>query len=496
MDIITASTPMIITFSIYLIAMVTIGILAYYLTTNFNDYILGGRKIGSIVTALSAGASDMSAWLLLGLPGAFYLLGFSEVWIAVGLLVGAWCNWQFIAARLRIYTEIARNALTIPDYFTHRFNDSKRVLSIISSLVILLFFTIYCASGISAGAQIFHTTFGFSYLNALFLGASVTILYTFLGGFLAVSWTDAIQATLMLFALIVTPVLIIIYMGGFSEVSEIMYSNFPNHNNLMPTGGYIAIISSLGWGLGYFGQPHILSRFMAASSIPTINRAKKIGLTWMALCLVGAMAIGYLGLAYLTKNPQLAGSVVHNPERIFIQLSMVLFNPWMAGVILSAILAAVMSTLSSQLLICSSSLTQDFYKNFLRPSACQKELVLVSRFMVLMVAMIACILALNPNNSILSLVSYAWAGLGASFGPVILLSLTWKKMTRNGALAGMIVGAATVVIWKSFAWLGLYELIPAFIISILAIVIVSLLEKNPDPQLEKIFIESNQKFNE
>lgn len=487
MNTITPTLPMILTFSAYLVGMVLIGIIAYVTTKNFNDYILGGRKIGSFVTALSAGASDMSAWLLLGLPGAFYALGLSEVWIAVGLLIGAWCNWKFISRRLRVYTELAKNSLTLPDYFTHRFNDQKRILGIISAFVILIFFTIYCSSGISAGAQIFHTTFGFPYMTALLIGASVTIIYTFLGGFLAVSWTDTIQATLMLFALIVTPTLVIISLGGVPETLHVMRDNFPNHSNIWPTGGFIAIISAMGWGLGYLGQPHILSRFMAASNTQTLRRARTISITWMALCLVGAMSIGYFGAAYFNQNPQLTGSVVANNERVFIQLAMVLFNPWVSGIILSAILAAVMSTLSSQLLICSSALTQDFYKGFLRPTATQKELIIVGRLMVLAVAIIACLLATNPNSSILALVSYAWAGLGASFGPVILLSLVWKRMTLRGALAGIVVGAATVIIWKQYAWFNLYELIPAFIFSIIAIILVSLADREPDAEIQATF---------
>ncbi|WP_122762806.1 sodium:solute symporter family transporter [Salmonella enterica] len=441
------STPMLVTFCVYIFGMILIGFIAWRSTKNFDDYILGGRSLGPFVTALSAGASDMSGWLLMGLPGAIFLSGISESWIAIGLTLGAWINWKLVAGRLRVHTEFNNNALTLPDYFTGRFEDKSRVLRIISALVILLFFTIYCASGIVAGARLFESTFGMSYETALWAGAAATIIYTFIGGFLAVSWTDTVQASLMIFALILTPVMVIVGVGGFSESLEVIKQKSIENVDMLKGLNFVAIISLMGWGLGYFGQPHILARFMAADS-----------------------------------------------HHRFIELAQILFNPWIAGVLLSAILAAVMSTLSCQLLVCSSAITEDLYKAFLRKSASQQELVWVGRVMVLVVALIAIALAANPDNRVLGLVSYAWAGFGAAFGPVVLFSVMWSRMTRNGALAGMIIGAVTVIVWKQYGWLDLYEIIPGFIFGSLGIVIFSLLGKAPTAAMQERFAKADAHY--
>lgn len=405
----------------------------------------------------------MSGWLLMGLPGAIFLSGISESWIAIGLTLGAYLNWKIVAGRLRVQTEHHDNALTLPDFFSSRFEDGSRLLRVISALVILVFFTIYCASGVVAGARLFESTFGMSYETALWAGAAATIVYTFVGGFLAVSWTDTVQAGLMIFALILTPVMVIVAVGGLSDAMQVIVAKSTQNMDMLKNLNFVAIISLLGWGLGYFGQPHILARFMAADSHRSIRSARRIGMIWMILCLMGAVAVGFFGIAYFENHPEHAGEVTKNGERIFIELTRILFNPWIAGILLSAILAAVMSTLSCQLLVCSSALTEDLYKNFMRKGASQQELVWVGRVMVLLVAVIAIALAANPENRVLGLVSYAWAGFGAAFGPVVLLSLIWRRMTRNGALAGMIVGAATVLIWKQYAWLDLYEIIPGFL---------------------------------
>ncbi|MEI2605125.1 sodium/proline symporter PutP [Erwinia aphidicola] len=483
----TVSTPMMVTFCIYILGMVLIGFIAYRSTKNFDDYILGGRSLGSVVTALSAGASDMSGWLLMGLPGAIFLSGISESWIAIGLTIGAYLNWKIVAGRLRVQTEHHDNALTLPDYFSSRFEDKSKVLRVISALIILVFFTIYCASGVVAGARLFESTFGMSYETALWAGAAATIVYTFVGGFLAVSWTDTVQASLMIFALILTPVMVILAVGGLGDSLEVIRAKSVENLDMLKNLNFIAIVSLLGWGLGYFGQPHILARFMAADSHRSIRSARRIGMTWMILCLGGAVAVGFFGIAYFQNHPDQASGVSENGERIFIELTRILFNPWIAGILLSAILAAVMSTLSCQLLVCSSALTEDLYKNFLRKNATQRELVWVGRLMVLLVAVIAIALASDPNNRVLGLVSYAWAGFGAAFGPVVLLSLIWKRMTRNGALAGMIVGAATVLIWKQYAWFGLYEIIPGFLFACIAIVVFSLLGKGPSAAAQQRF---------
>ena len=472
------STPMLVTFLVYIFGMILIGFLAWRSTKNFDDYILGGRSLGPMVTALSAGASDMSGWLLMGLPGAIFISGISESWIAIGLTVGAWINWKLVAGRLRVHTEANNNALTLPDYFTGRFEDNSRVLRIISAVVILVFFTIYCASGIVAGARLFESTFGMSYETALWAGAAATILYTFVGGFLAVSWTDTIQAAMMCLALIIAPVAVMIDLGGFSATVEQVRSVDPTHLNMLQGQTFIGVISLLAWGLGYFGQPHILVRFMAAKNASVMPRACKISMIWLIFSLSGAVAAGFFGSAFFSAHPDLGKAVAENHERVFMILSTTLFNPWIGGILLSAILAAVMSTLSCQLLVCSSVLTEDFYRVFIRPNAAQKELVWIGRLTVVAVSVVAILIATDPNNLVLSLVSYAWGGFGASFGPIIILSLLWRGVTRNGALVGIIVGALTVLVWHQGAWWGMYEIIPGFVLSFIAIVVVSLLDPN------------------
>ena len=481
----TASTPLLITFGIYLAVMVGIGFVAWKRTRDFDDYILGGRSLGSYVTALSAGASDMSGWLLMGLPGALYLSGVSEAWIAIGLVLGAWANWKFVAGPLRVYTERTDNALTLPDYFTTRFATDGKVLRIASALVILVFFAIYAASGIVAGARLFESVFGLPYAQALWWGAAATIAYTLIGGFLAVSWTDTVQATLMIFALILTPVIVILSTGGFGDSVHAIEQVDAAKLDWFKGGdlGLVGIVSLLAWGLGYFGQPHLLARFMAADSLAVIPRARRIGMTWMILCLLGAMAAGFFGIAYFAAHPGEAGPVTANPERVFIQLANLLFNPWIAGVLLSAILAAVMSTLSCQLLVCASALTEDFYRGFIRPAAGERELVWIGRAAVLLVALVAIFIARDPDSRVLGLVSYAWAGFGAAFGPVVLFSLFWQRMTREGALAGIVVGALTVILWKQTGS-ALYEIVPGFIAASIAVVVVSRLSRAPSAEVQ------------
>ncbi|OOF42903.1 sodium/proline symporter PutP [Rodentibacter trehalosifermentans] len=459
-----------ITFGLYLLIILGIGLYAYRSTQNFDDYILGGRKMGSFVTAMSAGASDMSGWLLMGLPGAIFLSGLSEAWIAVGLTVGAFLNYKIVAGRLRIFTEKYSNALTLPEFFAQRFPRQKKALKIISSSIILFFFTIYCASGVVAGAKLFQSLLGLDYGTALWLGALATIAYTFIGGYLAVSWSDTIQATLMIFALLLAPVMVLINISWEeinmalaikSEATHIPYSNWL-HN----VSG-IGVISALAWGLGYFGQPHILARFMAADSVQALNKARRIGIAWMLLCLGGAVAVGYFGLAYFTHQAM----PLDNAEAVFIELSKVIFNPWIVGIVLSAILAAVMSTLSAQLLMCSAAITEDFYKGFFRKNASSKELVWIGRLMVLVISVVAIVIAQDPNSKVMGLVSYAWAGFGAAFGPVVILSLFNRNISSKAALWGMLSGAITVVIWSPLmTFLGwedlskLYEIIPGFLV--------------------------------
>lgn len=488
--------PTTITFIFYIVAMVCIGLYAYRATTDFSDYILGGRSLGSFVTALSAGASDMSGWLLMGLPGAIYLSGLSEAWIAVGLIIGAWLNWLFVAGRLRVHTEVQSNALTLPDYFTNRFNDTKKLLRISSALIILIFFSIYCASGMVAGARLFETIFGMEYHTSLWISAIATISYVCVGGFLAISWTDTFQAGMMFFALMLTPIFAYLAIGdGQQQFAQLIDAARPHAFNMLSGVSFIAIISAMAWGLGYFGQPHILVRFMAADSVKSIPAARRIGMSWMILCLGGAVGAGFFGIAFFQGHPELAGHVSNNSELVFMELAQILFNPWVAGIIMAGILSAVMSTLSCQLLVCSSTLTEDFYKSLLRKNASQKELVWVGRVMVLAISVFAILLASNPESKVLGLVSYAWAGFGAAFGPLIILSLFWKRMTLNGALAGMVVGAVVVIGWKNlFASTGIYEIIPGFIFAAIAIVVVSLVGKQPSKEVTERFEEADRLY--
>lgn len=482
-----ANLETIITFTIYLLGMLFIGWLGYKTTSNLSDYILGGRRLGKYVTALSAGASDMSGWLLMGLPGAVYLAGFSSAWIAIGLLIGAWLNWRFVAAKLRLYTEKCDNSLTLPDYFSSRFEDKSNLLRIVSALTILTFFTMYCASGIVAGARLFENMFGFSYDAALWIGAFATITYVFIGGFLAVSWTDTVQASLMITALILTPLMVIFSDINLTKDVALIIKDNPEYFSLFKGLNIIGIVSLLAWGLGYFGQPHILVRFMAAQSDKTIPGARRISITWMFLCLAGAIGVGFFGHLYFISHPSQAAAVTANSETVFMEIAKQLFNPWVTGVLLAAILAAVMSTLSCQLLVCSSALTEDIYRTFFRKTASQRELVWVGRSMVLAVALIAILLASNPDSKVLKMVSYAWAGFGSAFGPVILLSLLWKRMTAAGALAGIVTGALTVLIWKQYEWLQLYEMVPGFMLGTLVIILVSLITRPPKEVIHHLF---------
>lgn len=476
----------IITFVVYLVGMLAIGIYFYRSTSSLSDYILGGRSLSSGVAAISAGASDMSGWLLLGLPGSVYVSGFSSAWIAIGLAIGAYINWQFVARRLRSYSEISRNSLTISDFLENRFQDSTKLLRVISALVILVFFTFYTSSGMVAGGKLFESSFGLEYETAVWIGAIVIILYTFLGGFLAVSWTDLIQGLLMFLALIIVPIVAIMKIGGWGEAVETVKTINPDALDIFAGTTTIGIISLLAWGLGYFGQPHIITRFMALKSVKLVPKARLIGTVWMITGLYGAVFTGFAGIVYFAKNP------LADPETVFIDFTQILFNPWVAGILLAAVLAAIMSTIDSQLLVSSSAITEDFYKAIFRKKASQKELVWTGRISVLIIAFIAVFLAMNPESSVLELVSYAWGGFGAAFGPVILLSLFWKRMNRHGALAGIITGAVVVAVWEKLngGIFELYEILPGFTVSLLAIVVVSLITKPPKQEIIKEFEEA------
>ncbi len=476
----STNQPMLVTFAVYLLAMLLVGWWASRRVRTASDFILGGRRLNPWVTALATGASDMSGWLLLGLPGALYAAGLGEAWIAVGLVAGAWLNWRFVAERLRVFTERSDDALTLPDWFAVRFPDRARLLRGASATVILVFFAIYASSGMVAGARLFESLVpGIDYRSAMLAGAAVTIAYTALGGFLAVTWTEAIQAALMLFALLLTPLVVVHVAGGPADALAAIAAVDPAR--LDPLGGatVVGVVSLLGWGLGYFGQPHILNRFMAAESRQAIRPARRIAMAWMVLCLGGAIATGFFAIAWFAGDPDGAAVLATNPERVFLLLAQSLFSPYLAGLLLAAVLAAIMSTLSSQLLVCASAVAEDFWRGGLRPDATDREIVWVGRIALLAVAVLALWLAADPSNRVLDLVAYAWAGFGAAFGPLVILALRWRRMTAWGALAGMVTGAATVLAWKQTGWFGLYELVPAFALAWLAIVVASRLDRSP-----------------
>lgn len=494
-------TYQIIALIIYLIAMLFIGWYAYRKTVNLSDYMLGGRGLGPSVAALSAGASDMSGWLLMGLPGAIYVGGLVEVWIAIGLTLGAYLNWYFVAPRLRVYSLVTKDSITIPSFLENRLRDSSRLLRIVSGIIILIFFTFYVSSGMVAGGVFFESSFGLSYQLGMVIVAAVVVAYTLFGGFLAVSYTDFVQGIMMFLALIAVPTIGIFVTGGFGETADSIRAVDPTLLNFTTGASAIGVISAVAWGLGYFGQPHIIVRFMAIKTLREVRHARRIGIGWMILSLIGATATALIGIAYFQQNP---GATLTDPEAVFIALGQILFHPLIAGLMLAAVLAAIMSTISSQLLVSSSALVEDLYKIAFKKKISDTIVVNLGRAGVLLVAIVAAFLAWERNATILDLVAYAWAGFGAAFGPLILLSLFWRKFTSMGALAGMIVGAATVIIWDSIGtaegdagatattnFIGsVYEIIPGFILCLLVAWLVSLVTYKPNTEIETEFDET------
>ncbi|MBB3066150.1 sodium/proline symporter PutP [Limibacillus halophilus] len=488
------SFPALITFGAYLALMVFIGIYCYRSTNTLGDFILGGRRLNSTTAALSAHASDSSGWLLLGLPGWAYAAGLDAVWMIFGLAVGIYLSWKFLAARLRVYTEQANDALTISAFFEYRFEDRTRVLRIFSAIIILIFYTLYVSSGLVAGGLLFGEVFGVEFTTAVALSVAVVVVYTFIGGFLAVSYTDVVQGLLMVFALVVVPLIAVFAVGGFSNLVEGIEAREPTLLALGSqtsfdavsgtwsaggTFGLIAIVSSMAWGLGYFGQPHILARFMGIRSPEQIPAARRIGMTWVLVSMFGALLVGLAGIVYF-ETP------LDDPEKVFLALTGAVMNPWIGGIMLAAVLAAIMSTADSQLLVTSSALTEDIYRALLNRNASQNQLVWIGRALIVVVALIAFILALQ-GGSVLGLVGYAWAGFGAAFGPLILISLYWKGVTRNGALVGMLSGAIAVVAWKQMGTpFGLYEMVPAFFLSGILVFAVSKITKASLPSEQAI----------
>ncbi|MGE7726019.1 sodium/proline symporter PutP [Bacillus cereus] len=476
-----------VSLAIYMAGMLYIGYWSYKKTSDLSDYMLGGRGLGPAVTALSAGASDMSGWMLMGLPGAMYATGLSSVWIAIGLLIGAYANYLIIAPRLRTYTEVANDSITIPDFLENRFKDRTKILRFVSAIVILVFFTFYASAGLVSGGRLFENSFNLDYKIGLFVTVGVVVAYTLFGGFLAVSWTDFVQGCIMFIALVLVPIVAFTDVGGVTETFNTIKQVDASHLDMFKGTTILGIISFLAWGLGYFGQPHIIVRFMAITSIKDLKTSRRIGIGWMTISIIGAMLTGLLGIAYYAKN----NATLQDPEMVFVTFSNILFHPYITGFLLSAILASIMSSISSQLLVISSAVTEDFYKTFFRRNASDKELVFIGRLSVLVVAMIAVVLAYHPSDTILTLVGYAWAGFGSAFGPAILLSLYWKRTNKWGVLAGMIVGAVVVIAWVQIPSLKaiMYEMVPGFFCSLLTVIVVSLLTKEPVKAVHREFNE-------
>ncbi|MDO6638514.1 MULTISPECIES: sodium/proline symporter PutP [unclassified Shewanella] len=488
-----------ISLGVYFVLMLAIGIYAAKTSTaNLSEYMLGGRQVSPQVTALSAGASDMSGWMLMGLPGAIFVSGFDTIWVALGLVIGAWANYKLVAPKLRLYTEKTNDSLTLPDFFGKRFDKENGVIRLISAVVIIIFFTLYTSAGLVGGGKLFETAFAMNYQTGVVITMLVVVAYTLMGGFLAVSMTDFVQGVIMFIALILVPVVAFTHFDSPSSMMNYSLETIPSFSESLSGLTLVSLLSSLAWGLGYFGQPHIIVRFMAIDSVKNIKTARRIGMSWMTVTIIGALATGLTGVAYTRKFEV----TLADPETIFIFFSEVLFHPLIGGFLLAAILAAVMSTISSQLLVSSSSLTEDIYRAYSKKAVSDKTAVNIGRLCVFGVAVVASFIAMNPSSSILSIVSNAWAGFGAAFGPLILFSLLWQKVTYEGALAGIITGTVTVLFWIFAPVLAngetlssvVYEMLPGFFISAVSIWLVSLITKAPSAEIQKTFKDVNHQL--
>lgn len=450
-----------ITFVIYLIFLMGVGVYFYKKTETAEDYVLGGRGMGSWVTALSAQASDMSGWLLMGLPGAVYMTGMSQTWTAIGLTLGTYLNWKILAPKLRVQTE-ETDTMTLPNFLSKKLKDDTGTIRIFSAIVILFFFTVYSSSGLVAAGKLFASILGIDYKIAVIIGVGTIVFYTFMGGYLACCWTDFFQGTLMFLAILVVPVMAYFTGGGMesiayqAQIRDISLSIL--HGSEIGTMG---IISALAWGLGYFGQPHILVRFMSVKNLEELNKARQIAMAWVLISLAGAVAIGITGIGLFTDISQIGG----DSEKIFIYMISKLFNPWVGGILLAAILSAIMSTIDSQLLVSASTLSEDFYR-YIKKDATEKQVMWTGRIGIIVISLVATIIAMDTNSHILSMVSYAWAGFGGAFGPAILMTLYCKNLNWRSVFAGMLVGVAVIILWKISGLSNyLYEILPAFVMN-------------------------------
>lgn len=491
-----------IALGIYFLGMIAIGLWASTKNTDNEDYMLGGRSLRPGVAALSAGASDMSGWLVMGLPGAIYVSGLLDAWIAIGLTIGAWVNWKVVAPRLRAYSEVSGNAITIPSFFDNRLKAdglSSRVLRVTCGLIILIFFIFYVSSGMVAGGKFYQTTFDGNYHVGMIMIAAITVLYTFFGGFLGATFTDVAQGLLMLVALVMVPVVAVIQFGGPGHVLNAVSEANPDALSLVSGATAIGVISSLAWGLGYFGQPHIVVRFMALRSPKDAPTGRRIGISWMVLSVVGTIATALTGIAYFSTHPEASLTDSKSAETVFLDLSQILFHPLAAGFVLAAVLAAIMSTVSSQLVVSSSAAVEDLAMLLIKRRPTPKVQLWMSRGAVLTVSVIAALIALDSDSAVLELVAFAWAGFGAAFGPLMLLSLFWRKLTASGGLCSMIVGAVVTIVWRyaiqdpeSTGILALYEIVPGFAAALVVGVVVSLMTHRPSERVEREFAEAKE----
>lgn len=481
-----------VAFVVYLVAMLGVGVYFFIKGRKSEggdkDYFLGGRNMGGLVAALSAGASDMSAWVLMGLPGSIYLAGMGQVWISVGLLIGTICAWIFVAPRLRRLSIKAQDSITIPQFLTNRFQSKSNALQVICAVIFVVVYCVYAASSIYACGTLFNTVFGAKPIYAMLVAAAIIVLYTLLGGFNAVCWTDFFQGMIMLGALMIAPIVAVFAMQAADFVPAAEVVTGENYYNLLSSGSFnwesiSDILSGLGWGLGYFGMPHILVRYMSIKSEKEMKKSRVVGIAWTTLILIMASVVGIVGHHYL-------GNGLENTSLVFVTMVRSVFPALVSGILLSAILAASMSTADSQLLASSSAFASDVYKPVFRKNASNKEMLWAGRIIVLVITVIALLIAVNPNCAgIMALVECAWAAFGAAFGPAIILSLFWKRFTYKGAIAGIVVGFAVDALWYAFlsTSTGLYEIIPGFIASMIAAVVVSLLDKTPEKEVVDMF---------
>jgi sodium/proline symporter len=480
----------IFSFVCYLIIVVTIAVVAWHMTKNLSDFVLGGRQLGGPVAALSAGASDMSAWLLLGLPGAVFVFGLNQIWLPIGLTVGAYLSWRMIAKPLRVYSEVANDSLTVPAFLDNRFKDNTAIIRVMLAVVTLVFFAFYTASGLVGGAMLLER-FGLSYEQALLLGTTIIVAYTFVGGFLAVSWTDFFQGTLMFWCLLAVPLIAGNEFGGWGKIFHLIGETHAHKLDPLHQFNGLLFVNLFAWGLGYLGQPHILVRYMAVRTTRDIPIARRICISWMSVSMLGAVLTGFVGIAFFAEHPI-------EPESVFIAFSQQLFSPWLAGILFAAILSSIMCAIDSQMLASSSALTEDLYHRIFRKQAKQKELVWVGRVGIIVIACVAVALAAHPSTTILNLVAFAWAGLASSFGPSVVGALFWRRMTAKGCILGLSLGALAVIIWKLNSSLGgvfsLYEIIPGFFFGSLGVIFGSLLDKPPSQDITDQFDQAWRKI--